>query len=58
MVGVRYDAEGAEGLQDRRIGRASARAVPGDDVVAMPALYHTSYTGAHRKKRPRKSCLG
>lgn len=25
---VRYDAEGLEGLQDRRLGRASARAVP------------------------------
>ena len=41
----RYDAEGAEGLQDRRIGRASARAVPVDDVVAMLALYQTRYTG-------------
>lgn len=37
----RDDAEGAEGLQDRRIGRASARAVPVDDVVAMVALYQT-----------------
>src|SRR3990170_6864429 len=41
----RYDAEGAEGLQDRRIGRSSARAVPVDDVVAMLALYQTPYTG-------------
>jgi transposase len=41
----RYDAEGAEGLQDRRIGRASARAVPVDDVVAMLTLYETRYTG-------------
>jgi transposase len=41
----RYDAEGPEGLQDRRIGRASARAVPVDDVVAMLALYQTRYTG-------------
>jgi transposase len=41
----RYDAEGAEGLQDRRIGRASARAVPVDDVMAMVALYQTRYTG-------------
>ncbi len=41
----RYDAEGAEGLQDRRIGRASARAVPVDDVVARVALYQTRYTG-------------
>ena len=28
----RYHAEGAEGLQDRRIGRLSARAVPVDPV--------------------------
>jgi transposase len=41
----RYDAAGPEGLQDRRIGRASARAVPVDDVVAMLALYQTRYTG-------------
>jgi transposase len=41
----RYDAEGPEGLEDRRIGRASARAVPVDDVVAMLALYQTRYTG-------------
>jgi len=32
-------------LQDRRIGRASARAVPVDDVVAMLTLYETRYTG-------------
>jgi transposase len=41
----RYDAEGAEGLQDRRHGRASARAVPVDDVVAMGALYQPRSTG-------------
>ena len=41
----RYHAEGAEGLQDRRIGRASARAVPVDEVVTMVALYQTRYTG-------------
>lgn len=41
----RYEAEGSEGLQDRRIGRASARAVPVDDVVAMLTLYQTRYTG-------------
>ncbi len=31
----RYHAEGAEGLQDRRIGRASARAVPVDAARRM-----------------------
>ena len=38
----RYDAEGAEGLQDRRIGRASARAVPVDEALRMVTLYETS----------------
>jgi transposase len=41
----RYDAEGAEGLQDRRIGRASARAVPVDEALHMLTLYETRYTG-------------
>ena len=41
----RYDTEGAEGLQDRRIGRASARAVPVDEVLQMVTLYETRYTG-------------
>lgn len=41
----RYHAEGAEGLQDRRIGRASARAVPVDEALHMVTLYETQYTG-------------
>jgi transposase len=41
----RYDAEGAAGLQDRRLGRASARAVPVDEAVQMVTLYQTRYTG-------------
>ena len=41
----RYDAEGREGLLDRRIGRASARAVPVDEVLRMVTLYETRYTG-------------
>ncbi len=41
----RYQAEGAEGLQDRRLGRASARAVPVDDVLRMVTLYESQYTG-------------
>jgi transposase len=41
----RYDAEGAEGLQDRRLGRASARAVPVDEALRMVTLYATRYTG-------------
>jgi transposase len=41
----RYAAEGAEGLQDRRLGRASARAVPVDEALRMVTLYETRYTG-------------
>ena len=41
----RYDAEGAEGLQDRRLGRASARAVPVDEALRMVTLYETRYIG-------------
>jgi transposase len=42
---ARYEAEGAEGLQDRRFGRASARAVPVDEALRMVTLYETQYTG-------------
>ncbi|MBS0156802.1 MAG: ISNCY family transposase [Nitrospira sp.] len=42
---TRYEAEGIEGLEDRRIGRASARAVPVDEVLQMVTLYETRYTG-------------
>jgi transposase len=41
----RYHAEGAAGLQDRRIGRLSARAVPVDEALRMVTLYETRYTG-------------
>ena len=43
--GVRYDAEGVEGLQDRRLGRPSGRAVPVDDALRMVTLYETRYRG-------------
>ena len=41
----RYDTEGGEGLQDRRLGRASARAVPVDEALRMVTLHETRYTG-------------
>jgi transposase len=41
----RYDLEGAAGLADRRLGRASARAVPVDEALRMVSLYETRYTG-------------
>ncbi len=42
---VRYETEGAEGLEDRRIGRASARAVPVDEALRMVTVYEAHYTG-------------
>jgi len=41
----RYDAEGRAGVQDRRLGRVSARAVPVDEALRMVTLYESRYTG-------------
>jgi transposase len=41
----RDDTEGAEGLQDRRLGRPSARAVPVDEALRMVTRYETRSTG-------------
>lgn len=42
---TRYEAEGAAGLEDRRLGRASARAVSVDEALRRVTLYETRYTG-------------
>lgn len=42
---TRYEAEGVEGLADRRVGRASARAAPVDEVLQMVTVYESRYTG-------------
>ncbi len=39
----RYEAEGAEGLYDRRLGRASARRAGVDEVLAVLDLFETRY---------------
>jgi transposase len=39
----RYEAEGAEGLYDRRLGRPSGRRVPVDTVMEMLTLFDTQY---------------
>jgi transposase len=39
----RYEAEGAEGLYDRRLGKVSGRRVPVDTVMAMLDLFDTRY---------------
>ena len=41
----RYAADGAEGLQDRRLGCPSGRAVPVDEALRMVTRYQTRYTG-------------
>ena len=39
----RYEAEGAEGLYDRRLGRLAARRAPLDEVARVLALFDTRY---------------
>jgi transposase len=41
----RYDETGLDGLADRRLGQASARKVPLDQVHAVLALYRERYPG-------------
>ena len=41
----RYQSEGAAGLLDRRLGKASARRVPADRVEAVLSLYRERYPG-------------
>jgi transposase len=40
---ARYEADGAEGLYDRRLGRISARRTPVDEVMAVLELFDTRY---------------
>jgi transposase len=42
---TRYEADGGAGLEDRRLGRASAHAVPVDEALQMVRLYESRYTG-------------
>ena len=52
-------------MQDRRIGRASAHAVPVDDALRMVTLYESRYTGwtvthflsSHLKTLPKPESL-
>ena len=48
--GNRYDADGAEGLYDRRLGKVSARRVPVDTVIEVLDLFdirHFDFTARH-----------
>ena len=42
---VRYEADGEEGLLDRRLGKASGKRVPVDRSEEVEALYRTRYAG-------------
>jgi transposase len=42
---ARYEEEGLEGLIDKRLGRASAKRVPADDIAWMLDEYRTRYRG-------------
>lgn len=41
----RYEEEGATGLRDRRLGKASLKRVPADRVAWLLELYRTQYRG-------------
>jgi transposase len=45
----RLEAEGADGLYDRRLGRVSARRAPVDEVVRVLDLFDTVYKGFRTK---------
>jgi transposase len=42
---LRYEAQGAEGLADRRLGKLSARRAPVDQVMQVLGLFATRYAG-------------
>lgn len=41
----RYAADGMAGLEDKRLGKASAKRVPVDEVARLLALYRSEYRG-------------
>ena len=52
----RYHADGLEGLADRRLGKASARRVPVDQVDEVLSLYRERYRGFTTKHFHDKLC--
>ena len=42
---ARYEEEGLDGLLDKRLGKASERRVPVDEIAWMIAEYRTHYSG-------------
>ena len=53
----RYEAEGAAGLYDRRLGRVSARRAPVDEVMRVLELFETRYPDFTAKHFPREAGL-
>ena len=53
----RYEAEGAAGLYDRRLGRVSARRAPVDEVMRVLELLRDALPGLHGQALPREAGL-
>ena len=51
----RHDDEGEAGLLDRRLGKVSAKRVPGEREAEVEALYRDRYRGFTAKHFPRAS---
>ena len=51
----RYQAEGAEGLYDRRLGRASARRAGVDEVLDVLSAVRDALLGLHGQALPREA---
>ena len=52
----RYEEEGPDGLFDRRLGKASARRVPADQVAWVLDEYRSHVTGAGRSSTSTTIC--
>jgi hypothetical protein len=46
LLGAAYEEEGLTGLADKRLGKASARRAPINEVTWMLGQYRTSYRGS------------
>src|SRR5271166_5709801 len=52
----RYEEEGLDGLADKRLGRASEKRVPVDEIAWMLEQYRTHYSGAGRPSTFTSTC--
>ena len=51
----RFEANGAEGLYDGRLGKLANNRVPTDTVMSMLELFDTQYWALHAEAFPRKA---